>query len=67
MPIMSTHMIYFDAASLFLGSLGNEHFQSDQKVILKELMPDHAHLSHKGYGIRDHGEGNCEGAESCNL
>lgn len=45
------HMIYFDAASLFLGSMGNEHFQSSQKVILKELMPDYAHLSLKGYEI----------------
>lgn len=45
------HMVYFDAASLFLGSMGNEHFQSSKKVILKELMPDYAHLSLKGHKI----------------
>lgn len=45
------HMVYFDAASLFLGSMGNKHFQSSEKVILKELMPDYAHLSLLGYEI----------------
>mmetsp|Transcript_55908 Transcript_55908/g.84606 ORF Transcript_55908/g.84606 Transcript_55908/m.84606 type:complete len:413 (+) Transcript_55908:93-1331(+) len=45
------HMVYFDTSSLFFGSLGNEHFQSSQKIILKELMPDFAHPSAKGYQI----------------
>ena len=45
------HLVYFDAASIFTGSLGNEHFQSSAKVILKELMPDFAHLSIKGQEI----------------
>lgn len=45
------HIVYFDAASLFLGSLGNEHYQSSQKFILKDLMPDYAHLSTMGYQV----------------
>ena len=42
------HIVYFDSSSLFFGSLGNEHFQSQEKSILKELMPDYAHPSVKG-------------------
>jgi hypothetical protein len=45
------HMVYFDTSALFFGSLGNEHFQSSEKTILKELMPDYAHPSVKGYEI----------------
>jgi lysophospholipase L1-like esterase len=45
------HIVYFDAASLFLGSLGNEHYQSAQKFILKDLMPDYAHLNAMGYEV----------------
>jgi lysophospholipase L1-like esterase len=45
------HIVYFDAASLFLGSLGNEHYQSAQKFILKDLMPDYAHLNALGYQV----------------
>ena len=45
------HLVYFDTSKLFFGSLGNDHFQSSQKTILKELMPDYAHPSAKGYQI----------------
>ena len=45
------HMVYFDAASIFTGSMGNQHYQSQSKVILQELMPDYAHLSFKGHEI----------------
>ena len=49
--VMHDHLVYFDAAAIFTGSLGNEHFQSSTKVVLKELMPDFAHLSVKGQEI----------------
>lgn len=45
------HLVYFDAASIFVGTFGNEHFQSSGKGILKELMPDYANLSIKGHEI----------------
>jgi hypothetical protein len=45
------HLVYFDADSIFVGSMGNENYQSSKKVILQELMPDFAHLSIKGHEI----------------
>lgn len=45
------HLVYFDTSALFFGSLGNEHYQSSEKIILKELMPDYKHPSVKGYEI----------------
>lgn len=45
------HMIYFDASSLFVGSMGNAHFQSQTQYIVSELMPDYTHLSLKGYQV----------------
>jgi lysophospholipase L1-like esterase len=45
------HLVYFDADAIFVGSVGNEHFQSSNKFILKELMPDYAHLSIKGHEV----------------
>eukprot|EP00538_Stauroneis_constricta_P004633 CAMPEP_0119557706 /NCGR_PEP_ID=MMETSP1352-20130426/9283_1 /TAXON_ID=265584 /ORGANISM="Stauroneis constricta, Strain CCMP1120" /LENGTH=453 /DNA_ID=CAMNT_0007604847 /DNA_START=45 /DNA_END=1406 /DNA_ORIENTATION=+ len=45
------HLVYYDADQLFMGSMGNGYYQSNEKQILKELMPDFAHLSNEGYRI----------------
>jgi len=45
------HLVYFDVDNLFLGSMGNEHYRETNKQIVKDLMPDFAHLSSKGFEI----------------
>ena len=45
------HLVYFDAAKVFIGGMGNEYYQSSRKVVLKELMPDFKHLSVKGHKL----------------
>ena len=44
-------MVYFDAASLFIGSAGNDHFRSSKPQVLTQLMPDGVHLSYEGYQV----------------
>ena len=45
------HMVYFDAASLFLGSVGNEHYRAKGMKIITDLMPDNAHLNDDGHKL----------------
>lgn len=42
---------YFDAASIFLGSVSNAYFERKEKVLLYELMDDFLHPSELGHSI----------------
>ena len=45
------HMVYFDAAKLFLGSIGNEHYRQASQEIIPALMRDFVHPTEKGMEI----------------
>jgi hypothetical protein len=45
------HLVYFDAASLFLGRMGNAHFSGNSDQIVTELMPDYKLISPDGYRV----------------
>ena len=46
-----SHMVYFDASKLFLGSIGNEYYKSKRVEIVKELMTDFVHPSVQGMQV----------------
>jgi lysophospholipase L1-like esterase len=43
--------VFFDAANLFIGTVGNEHYQSKTYQLLHDLMPDYRHPSDIGMRI----------------
>jgi lysophospholipase L1-like esterase len=45
------HLVYFDAANLFLGRMGNAHFSGSADQIVTELMPDYKRISLQGYKV----------------
>jgi lysophospholipase L1-like esterase len=44
-------MVYFDAAELFVGSMGNSVYRQRGITIMKELMPDYINPSLAGYKV----------------
>jgi hypothetical protein len=42
---------FFDASSMLLGQISNEHFTSESKHIMPQLMPDYVHLSYLGHKV----------------
>lgn len=51
---------YFDASSMLLGQISNEHFTSTTKQIMQPLMPDYVHLSFAGHKVN-------ESANTCRM
>jgi lysophospholipase L1-like esterase len=45
------HLVYFDVDSLFLGTLGNDHYTAKSQQIVSDLMPDYVHLSVEGHRV----------------
>lgn len=45
------HFVYFDAGSLFLGSMGNDHYRQQTQEIIPALMRDFVHPTEKGMEI----------------
>lgn len=45
------HLVYFDASSLFLGSIGNHVYQSKEQHIITALMADGKKLTYEGYRV----------------
>jgi len=45
------HLVYFDASSLFLGSLGNHVYQSKEQHIMTALLREGKQLTYQGYQV----------------
>ena len=45
------HLVYFDASSLFLGSMGNDVYQSKEQHIITALLSEGKRLTYQGYQV----------------
>jgi lysophospholipase L1-like esterase len=45
------HFVYFDANALFLGRIGNDHYQGKSQQIVPKRMPDFSRLSYEGHKV----------------